>query len=125
MYLKNILSYKNELLIYAIILILINILLTDLPLTKTFVYEFSAVNGLLLCIISGLYTIGCINNKQNNLSSTFINIFILSAIPLAISIINSMFTMFCSFWDGLWFYILIVSGSVMFGSSVAFVINIV
>src|SRR5574338_377265 len=125
MSLKKILSYKNGLLIYAIILILINILFTDLPLTKTFGYEFSAVNGLLLCIISGLYTIGCINTKQNNLSSTFINIFILSVIPLAISIINSMLTMFCSFWDGLWFYILIVIGSVMFGSSVAFVINIV
>lgn len=122
---KKLLLYKNGFLIYGLILFLSNIILANLPLTSTFGYEFAAVNGLLLSIICGLYTLGFVYNTKFNLSDILINIFILFTIPLIVTIINSILTMFCSFWDGLWFYIIIVSGSIMFGLAVALVINII
>ncbi|HCY77829.1 MAG TPA: hypothetical protein DHV28_18115 [Ignavibacteriales bacterium] len=122
---KKLLLYKNGLFVYGLILFIINILLANLPLTSTFGYEFAAVNGLLLAVICGLYTIGFVNTAKFNLSNIIINISVLFAIPLIVTIINSILTMFCSFWDGLWFYIIIVSGSIMFGLSAALVINII
>lgn len=122
---KKLLLYKNGFLIYGLILFLINIILANLPLTSTFGYEFAAVNGLLLSIICGLYTLGFVYNTKFNLSDILINIFILFTIPLIVTIINSILTMFCSFWDGLWFYIIIVSGSIMYGLAAALVINII
>jgi hypothetical protein len=125
MLLKKILSYKNRLLVYALILIAVNIFLTQLPLTSTFGYEFAAVNGLMLCIIAGLYTISSIHKSVFVLSELIKNFFILFTIPLLISVINSILTMFCSFIDGLLFYLLIVSVSIVFGAALAFLINIV
>ena len=81
MFLKKILSYKNGLLVYALILIVVNIFLTQLPLTSTFGYEFAAVNGLILCIIAGLYTISFIHKSVFVLSELIKNLFILFTIP--------------------------------------------
>ena len=125
MLLKKILSYKNGLSVYALILIAVNIFLTQLPLTSTFGYEFAAVNGLMLCIIAGLYTINSLHNLVFVLNELIKNLLILFTIPLLISVINSILTMFCSFIDGLLFYLLIVSVSIVFGAALAFFINIV
>ena len=124
MLIKKILSYKNGLSVYALILIAVNIFLTQLPLTSTFGYEFAAVNGLILCIIAGIYTINSIHKSVFVLSELIKNLLILFTIPLLISVINSILTMFCSFIDGFVFYLLIVSVSIVFGAALAFLINI-
>lgn len=123
MLLKKTLSYKNGLLVYASVLIVINYFLTQLPLTSTFGYEFAAFNGLILCISAGLYTINAFHKSVFVLTELIKNLFILFLIPLIISVINSIFTMFCSFVDGIIFYLLIVSVSIVYGTALAFLIN--
>ncbi len=124
MLLKKFLSYKNGLLVYALVLILINIFLTQLPLTSTLGYEFAAFNGLILCIIAGLHTFNSVHKSVFVLSELIKNLLLLFLIPLIISVINSIVTMFCSFIDGIVFYLLIVSVSIVFGTALVFLINI-
>ena len=119
------LSYKNGLSVYALFLILINIYLTQLPLTSTLGYEFAALNGLILCVIAGLHANSFLHKSEFILSELIKNLFLLFLIPLLISVIHSIFTMFCSFIDGLVFYLLIVTVSIVFGMALAFLINFV
>ena len=56
-------SLKRNCFWFGLSILVVNILLTRLPLASTFGYEFAAINGLLLVIISGLFTL-------NNLSKT-------------------------------------------------------
>ncbi len=123
MSLKKIISYKNGLLVYASVLVVINYFLTQLPLTSTFGYEFAASNGLMLCIIAGLYTINSVRKSDFILSELIKYLLILFLIPIIISVINSILTMFCSFIDGLAFYLLIVGVSILFGAALALLIN--
>lgn len=116
---KNVISFRNYLPIYLLIIIIFNIVLIQLPLIKTLGYEFSALNSMLLVLISGFYTISfisCSSTKVNDLIK--INLLYL-AIPLSISIAYSLFTMFCSFLDGVLFYFLIAFPSIIIGSSLA------
>lgn len=122
---KKILLYKQGLLIYSLLLAMINILLTQFPLTSTFGYEFAAFNGLLLTILAGLHTFNFINKSEFVFTKLIKNEFILFLIPIFITLINSMLTMFCSFLDGLIFYLLIVSVSITFGITLAFLIGMV
>ena len=122
---KKIISYINGLLIYSLVLIIFNILLTQLPLTSTFGYEFAAINGLLLSVIAGLQTISLLKKLQPDFPELIKSFFILFLIPLFVTIINSLFTMFCSFIDGLIFYVLIVIVSTSFGSSIGFIANLI
>ena len=124
MQLKKILLYFNSIKYSALVLFLFNLVLTQISLLKTFGYEFAAANGLILVIISGLYTIKFLSNRENHISDLFKVLFILSVIPLVVIIINSILTMFCSFWDGLIFYVLIVCTSIIFGTAVAFIIDL-
>ena len=117
--------YKNGLLIHGIVLILINIVLTQLPLVKTFGYEFAAFNGLMLTIIAGLHTLNFIKKTEIVFNEIIKNLLILFLLPLVITIINSMLTMFCSFLDGLLFYFLIVGASILFGSATAIVVSLI
>lgn len=103
----------------ALILILVNCLFTGIALLNTFGYEFAAVNGLLLVIISGLFTISKIQKTGLNLVKILKNLTVLFLIPLIITLINSLLTMFCSFWDGLGFYLLITLPSLLLGFSLA------
>jgi len=125
MTLKKLLSYKNGLLIYSLVLILINIILTQLPLTRTFGYEFAAFNGLIITILAGLQTFDFFNKSEFVFSELIINLSILLLIPFVITMINSMLTMFCSFLDGLVFYFLIVGASIVFGTATAIVISLI
>jgi len=125
MLLKKILSYKNVLYVYALVLIVVNIFLTQLPLTSTFGYEFAALNGLILSILTGLNTLNFVNKSEFSLNELAKTLFILFLIPFAISVINSLLTLFCSFIDGLMFYILIVPASISFGTALAFIISLI
>jgi hypothetical protein len=117
-------SYKNGLLIHSFFLISVNIILTQLPLTSTFGYEFAAINGLMLTVIAGLHTFNFISKSEFAPTELIKNLLILFLIPFVITIINSMLTMFCSFIDGLSFYLLIVSASIMFGVAIAIIVRL-
>ena len=124
MQLKKTLLHFNSIKYSALVLFLFNLVLTQISLLKTFGYEFAAANGLILVIISGLSTIKFLSNRENHISDLFKVLFILSVIPIIVIIINSILTMFCSFWDGLIFYVLIVYTSIIFGTAVAFIIDL-
>jgi len=114
---------KNNYLVICLILIgVINLFLLTLPLTNVFGYEFSALNALLLSFLSGLFSISFFNslvkenqkfNVENYLSALRWMLFL----PFAISVLNSIIFGFCSFIDGLIFYLVITSPSVIIGSA--------
>ncbi|MEO8231082.1 MAG: hypothetical protein ABI638_02285, partial [Ignavibacteriota bacterium] len=124
MFLKKYFYDRNGLWIYSFVLIVINILLTQFPLTSTFGYEFAAVNGLLFVVLSGLQTLNLFKKSEYVIAKLIKNLFILFVIPFLIIIVHSLLTMYCSFWDGLNFYILIVGTSILFGTAIAFIVNL-
>ena len=125
MFFKKYLYDRNGLWIYGSVLIVLNILLTQFPLTNTFGYEFAAVNGLLFVVIAGLQTLSLLKKSEFVIEKLIKNLFILFVIPFLIIIVYSLLTMFCSFWDGLIFYILIAGTSILFGTAIAFIVNLI
>ena len=125
MIIKRPISLKSNFYWFGLSILIINIILTRLPLTGTFGYEFAAINGLLLVIISGLFTLKDLSKPEFSFPNLLISLVLFVLIPLVIIIIKSLLTMFCSFCDGMIFYILIVCTSVLFGTSLAFLIDII
>jgi predicted transcriptional regulator len=119
----QLLKINNYLLVYLLIVIAVNLLLLTLPLTSVFGYEFAAINSLLLSFLSGLYIISSLK-KTNTDKSEFNNkkfykaLILFLLLPFTISIINSIVVGFCSFWDGLFFYLVITLPSVIIGSAI-------
>lgn len=122
---KRRLGFNRSFYLTGILILIVNLILLTLPLTGTFGYEFAAVNGLLLVIISGMFILISISKSDYHLSQIFINLLLFVLLPLVVIIINSLLTMFCSFWDGLFFYVLIVVTSTLYGSFLAFVIDFI
>ncbi len=125
---KKILSSFNFLPIYLIIILFFNIALINFPLTNVFGFEFSAVNSILLVLLSGLFTISLVKKiSYNKIEKTQFNKFLYSAaalfliLPALISIINSFFTISCSLTDGILFYLVITCPSIIIGFSLALI----
>lgn len=117
---SKILARENiSYLISIVILLSTNLIFIQLPLSNTLGYEFSILNALLLVFISGLYSISYVKKNKNDFKSFLIKLISLAFIPLAISIVYSIFTMFCSFIDGLLFYLLIAFPAVFVGSGIS------
>ncbi len=116
---KKIFYYKNYLLSYLSVILLFNILLLSFPLLNVFGYEFSVFNSVLLTFVSGLYVISLAKNDENNFAKFLRKLklpaLLFLTVPFLVSVINSFFTGFCSFSDGLFFYIVITSPSVIIG----------
>jgi len=113
---------NNYLFIYLFILGAINLSLQFLPLTNVFGYEFSAINALIISFLSGLYTLSLLKESlKENLkfnSGKLLNaIRWLLLIPFVISIGKSLIFGFCSFWDGIFFYLVLTFPSVIIGSA--------
>ncbi len=126
--LKKILRYNNFLSIYLFVILLFNLFLIQLPLTKVFGYEFSALNSMLLVFLSGLYFIPLIKNLKANFSLTnkFKHLILSSIVPFLllpflVSAIHSFLTISCSFIDGTLFYLVITFPSVLIGYALAMV----
>lgn len=124
-FILNVFRFRSGIVLYSFLLALLNLLLIQLPLTGTFGYEFAAINGFLLTIISGFFTLKSISKADYKLSILALNLLIILVVPLVIIIVYSIFTMFCSFCDGLGFYVLIVTTSTLFGSAISFVVDFV
>jgi hypothetical protein len=116
------LKKNNYLLLYLIAIGGINLFLQTLPLTNVFGYEFSAINSLLLSFISGIYIISVFKSSAKtknffNIGQLFEAWLWMLFIPFIISIIKSLLFGFCSFWDGLLFYLIITCPSLIIGSA--------
>lgn len=114
---------NNFLIFYLIVITGVNLFLQTIPLTNVFGYEFSAINSILLSFFSGIYIISVFKTSEK--SKNFFNslriykaLLWMLCIPFIISIIKSIIFGFCSFWDGLLFYLIITCPSVIIGSAI-------
>ncbi len=108
-------------LITIFIVLLFNLLFIQQPLLNTLGYEFAALNSLLLVILSGLYSISFLKKNPNKILVLCNKLLLLLLIPFLVTIVYSSLTMFCSFWDGLLFYLLITLPSVFIGCSIGII----
>jgi hypothetical protein len=120
MSLKKIFLYRNYLLFYLLIIFLLNLFLLNLPLLNVFGYEFSVFNSVVLTFISGFYIISFAKKEfKDNFRKFNRKLFIPSMsfliVPFLVSVFNSFFTGFCSFSDGVLFYLVITFPSVLIG----------
>ena len=123
---KKFIYWRYNLIIYSFIIAAFNYLLLQFPLTNVFGYEFAAFNAAFLSLLAGIHTLSLINgvtkeNKWDKLHTLRINYVVFLSIPLLISIINSYFSGFCSFIDGLLFYLVLALPSVIVGGALAFI----
>jgi hypothetical protein len=122
---KIIFTWKNYLFIYAALLLILNLLLINLPLTNVFGYEFAAINAIAISFLSGIYIISSFKKGTENSSLKIITLFknlsVLLLIPFIVSIINSIISGFCSFTDGLLFYLVVTGPSVVIGGALGMI----
>jgi hypothetical protein len=118
----KIFKWRNYLVSYLTAILIINLVLLGFPLTNVFGYEFSVINSLLLTLLSGIYSIyffhSSLPNKYEIFSKELLTSLILFlVVPFCISVVNSLINGFCSFWDGLFFYLVITLPSILIGSA--------
>ena len=123
---KKIFGWRNNILIYLVIILIINLILLKFPLTNVFGYEFSVLNSMLLVLIGGIYSISFYKNlyekeKQNFSGELFKSLFYFLLIPFCVSVVSSFFKGFCSFYDGILFYLVITVPSVLIAASLAMI----
>ncbi len=118
----NIIRWRNNLLVYLVLILLFNFLLLEFPLANVFGFEFSVLNAVLLTILSGFFTLSVLNSEQDYksfLKKDLLSFIFFLLIPPAISITHNLLTVNCSVWDGLLFYTFITLPSVFVGSAMA------
>ena len=101
-----------------VIIILFDLLLTRLPLTSVFGFEYSALNSILLVAITGVLTISYMKNREDLIASLLKIAPWFLLIPLVISVANSLLTTTCSIGDGFLFYLIITVPSLLIGASI-------
>ncbi len=121
-FIKKILFAKNSIAIYAASIIIINLILLTFPLTNIFGFEFSAINSMLLVLLSGIYVIQLLKKESAtvlNFKSIKINLPITGAlfllIPAVISVSHSIYTSSCPLKDGVLFYVILTFPSIVIG----------
>ena len=119
---KTVFKWRNYLVLYLLSIFLFNLALLRLPLTSVFGYEFSVVNSLLLVLFSGIYSIYFYNisikeDKKSSSTELFKSLYLFLLIPFCVSLINSFIIGFCSFFEGLWFYLVITVPSILIGAA--------
>jgi hypothetical protein len=118
----KILHYKNSLLVYLLIILAFNIFLLFFPLTNVFGFEFSALNAILLTFLCGIYILVYCNKNKGGLSELHLaqiafSFIVFLLLPFIISFLHAIFTLDCSFKDGLLFYLVITLPSVLIGAA--------
>jgi hypothetical protein len=115
-------SIKINIYFIALLLVIsLNFLLLGFPITRTLGYEFSAVNGIILFIVSGVMFIGRIRNDSGQKS--FIKsvsgfryfVLLLISIPFLIGLSATLALTKCPFTVGIFFYFLIPIPSLLLG----------
>lgn len=103
-------------------LAIVNLLLTQLPLTQIFSYEFCAVNGIILFLISAL---AGVKYTQRNEQTNFLLLSVLKrslkffpviiSLPFLTGIFSTLLQSNCPLCDGIKFYLAITLPSALFG----------
>lgn len=109
---------------YAAVLLVFNLILVFLPLTRYFSFEFSVGNSILIVFLSGLFIVNFLRSEEP-LSSKheriWYNLFPAACtfllIPLLTGVINSLISGGCPVTEGFGFYLLIILPSVIIGFS--------
>lgn len=112
------------LLVILIIIAVMNLALLQFPLTNVFGYEFAAINAVLLSFLSAIYSVTYFKKYlgENEKPEPFIlfkTYLVFLIIPFLISVGNSFVTGFCSFYDGILFYLVLTLPSVIIGGALA------
>ncbi len=112
------------LLVILLIIAVINLALLQFPLTNVFGYEFAAINALLLSFLSAIYSISYFKkfstqDEKPEPFRLFKAYLLFLIIPFLISVGNSFFVGFCSFYDGILFYLVLTLPSVIVGGALA------
>lgn len=125
---KKILTSYNYLVFYSLLIFISNLFFLNIPLINVFGYEFAIANSILLTILSGLFFISFFKKKdiigKGDLKKLLIPIFVFLSIPLIVTLINSILTEFCSFPDGVLFYLIITCPSVIIGGALGLISTI-
>ncbi|HSL89501.1 MAG TPA: hypothetical protein VK870_09375, partial [Ignavibacteriaceae bacterium] len=100
-----------------IAVILFNIILLRYPLTDVLGYEYSALNSLILSILSGLITIIWFKKLKRFSYSFLWMLLVLALTPVVMNIVSSLITEFCSLLDGVVFYVTITIPAILVGFS--------
>lgn len=123
--LKKTFVFRKGIIPYCFIIVGFNLLLLKFSLSSVFGYEFSVLNSILLTLLSGFHSLDFLKHKieeyDYSLRLLFVNLSIFILIPLIISLANSYLNGFCSFVDGLFFYIVILTPSVLVGMGLSVV----
>ena len=123
---KKIFGWRNYILIYLFVLLVYNLLLLRFPLTHVFGYEFSVLNSVLIVLLGGIYSISFYKNlfvkeKQFFTKELYKSLFLFLLIPFCVSVVNSVINGFCSFYDGVLFYLIITLPSILIAGSLAMI----
>ncbi|MBN2571093.1 MAG: hypothetical protein JXA68_03100 [Ignavibacteriales bacterium] len=115
--LKNTLKFKF---IFIAVLLSANILLQFIPLINVIGYEISAINGIFLFFLGGIYTIHFYkkDNSKNIkviISENFSIYILLLFIPIVISLTSTYLFQKCPVLEGLGFYFVITIPSLIIG----------
>jgi len=108
----------------SIILFLINLLLIKLPLTQYLSFEFSVINSIFISFLFGLLSVHLFKKENKDktpfqIKDRIVYSLIILILPIVIAFINSLFSINCSFIDGMKYYIVITVPSVIVGAGIA------
>ena len=101
---------KSRLILSVLIIAIVNLYLVSLPLTNLIGYEFSAINGIILSFVGGLYSLSIFKKDENYLSSlsgSWGEILLILFIPFVIGFANHALFEICPFTKDIFFYFLI------------------
>ncbi len=125
---KKLIGYYDYLPVYLILLFLFNLLFLQLPLLGVFGYEFSAVNAILIVLFAGLYFIPILKKvrsdpkqAKNYYQAIYAAAISFLLIPLLVTLTHSLLTYACSIKDGLLFYLVITTPSVLIGFTLSLI----
>lgn len=118
--------FNNKILTLELILLLLcNTVLLNLPLTNILGYEYSAINGILIALLSGIYTISFLKKNPSGketpalLKELFQNLLPLVVLPLFMGLASALFVRNCSLIEGVLYYLVLSVPSVLVGASLA------
>jgi len=115
--------------VFFVLIGIINIFLSQLPLTNTVHYEFSAANAILLFLFGGILSIKLHNKYELDIGIVYdklkLGLLLLIAIPFIIGSISTIFFSTCPFSRGILFYIVITIPSLLFGFITGSFINVI
>lgn len=120
---KPYLSHLDLSYVISTILIFVEIILSQIPLTKIFSYEYSAVNAIILFLFSGIITLRYYSNLdfKNSIRIIVRKISILLIISFVSGILSNIVFTNCPLSDGILFFLLLTIPSAYFGMVTAYI----